>query len=239
LQCWNCEHFRNLQCKKRFCRNFNFRCSIGSSCSWSYRIFKTNSKASELTKSVTVPNKTTKPSPSSTTQSDETANWKTYTDKNIGFEIKYSPSWFAVNYGKYAASKLGTPDPNQKLLLLFGKGPEPKDIVPLTHSWGDLQINVSKKPFSDQELNKTGIEQGDVVEGQALNKRQYKVIHFAGIKANKKIQLTADLVEGNLGIAIIFNANEYGWLIIYPATDYNGNNDSIYDQILSTFKFTN
>jgi len=165
------------------------------------------------------------------------SNWKTTKNVQYGFQIEFPSSWFAVDYGKYPASKLGIPDPSEKLLLLFGRGLEPKDLPAFTHPWGNLQINITTKLFSEQELNKTGLEQGKIVNEQVQNKSQYKVIQFAGVKANKKIQLSADLVEGNLGTEIIFNSNGYGWLIDYPAVDYNGNNDPIYDQILSTFKF--
>lgn len=163
----------------------------------------------------------------------ETANWKTYTDKDLGFEISYPGGWYAVKH----VAKVGFPDLNRKLLLLFGEGPEPTEIQPLTHPWPDLNLEVSKIQFSSQELQKREIEQGAIIEGEPLNKQQYTPIEFMGIPANKKIQLTPELIDGNLGTRIIFNTKGYGWSFNYPAIDYQGNSDPIYDQILSTFKF--
>jgi len=165
---------------------------------------------------------TVSPSPAPTT--DPTANWKTYKNSKYGFEVQYPTDWYAKEY--------------QDFFLLFGKSPEPKELFPLIHPWPDLYIATSTTLLTEQELNKSNIEQGATIEGQSLNQRKYTVTTFAGVKANQRVGLSSGLVDSNQITQISFNHNNYGWTISYPNTDYKGNHLAIYDQILSTFKFT-
>lgn len=165
-----------------------------------------------------------------------TANWKTYRNEKYEFSVEYPPGWHVVDHN----NKYNPPDSNRLVFLLFGKG-TPPDYA-LTHPWRDLSIDVYKTPFSEKTINRNEITQYSQLNNDnsltEVDAMKFIPTQFMGLKANKKIQLAPDIIDGNLGINIYFNANGYGWDIHYPALDYQGNNDPIYDQILSTFKFT-
>ncbi len=154
--------------------------------------------------------------------SDPTANWKTYINKKYNFTVKYPPDWFVVF---------------QSDTLFFGEGPHPTSIPPLTHSWPYISISISNTMHSEEALQEVGIKQGATINNETLNKQEHFTTLFDGQKANKKIQLSPDLVEGNTGTTIIFNKDEHGWTIHIPAENYKGDINPTFEKILSTFKF--
>lgn len=122
------------------------------------------------------------PKQKGSTSSAVISGWETYQNPALGFEINYPQNWYVVEY----ESNVGTPNPEKVLTLLFDKDPKPEMIYPLTHPWHDLSIYVSKRLHTNEALNKTGVEQGAELEGEILNKQEFKTTNFAEVKANKK-----------------------------------------------------
>jgi len=161
------------------------------------------------------------PAPSPTTQqpsptSDETANWMTYRNQDLGFEFKYPKEWIVANEI--------CPDYSSDDLIILGN--KDNDCFAYGSLEGSYEFAIS---MSEQEydLNETiNGREGFVPTGE--------FIAISGVKAAKVYPITQAFYGR---IEIFLNHRSNGLMIVFPNIDYQGNYDSVYDQILSTFQF--
>lgn len=161
---------------------------------------------------------------------DETAKWKTYTNKEFNYEVKYPASWYAAGpYGGQAGYDC-LENPQGVTIIEFSKieltdcGFAADQLPPAE---ADVTIWVLNKPFTTDEIpTKNAL-------GEDVSKR----ITIAGEEATK-IAFTEKAERPNIqATRIYFNHAGRGYLIFLKQTDKKGNYDPIFDQILSTFKF--
>ena len=150
----------------------------------------------------------------------ETANWKTYTNINLGFSLKYPPevttSYVCSNTGMGGSNILGIKNPNEvdgtecyDFLAIWAKSTENSDLEHIVNKdkEGIIKQNVSTKCIVDN------YPLGDTALIVSCNgKRKYVLAYF--IKNNRVITILS-MAEGQKQM-------EY---------------EKISDQILSTFQF--
>lgn len=194
-----------------------------------------NSQLNQITKSNPTPTSIPTPSPTplptktSVKEGDPTANWKTYKNAEFGLEVKYPISWYIFE-DTY---------PNTFILLFDNKPISRKDISP--HPWHNLWVQINNEHHPNKVFTKTGTIKGDIIGGVEYDRLYILTIDFKGIPAIKSYPESESFagLEGGPSTGIYFNYLNYGWGIYYPNINYKGEYDPIYDQILSTFKFTN
>lgn len=169
----------------------------------------------------------TQPSPTPTP--DPTANWQTYANTQYGFSIKYPSSWKPYEY-----------KPGDQYLFDLGIIPNINDIMTRSpHSnprWG-LTITIFTSTFSEESLKQSRSDKpssGDTIYFSGYTSQP---ITFFGVPANKSYKIFSDVIP-DYDTNIALNNGKHGWVFGYPNTDFQGNHENIYDQILSTFKFT-
>jgi len=166
------------------------------------------------------------PSPTETPAEGDTANWKTYTNSTIGVEFKYPPDW-----------KITTSPNNSKMVLIVSSTvPTDKFGVPSDeNSPGYIRVIY----YVCEELSTKKNVPCDTFDQLTANTR-YDL-------QSKTIKETTVTVSGKQG-AQISGVSKYGGFrkfTFFPAGQfqqslitYHTDTETIYDQILSTFKFT-
>lgn len=162
----------------------------------------------QLSSGVQFATSVTSPTPAPTIK-DETANWKTCTSGQYSFSIKYPPPWDTTNCLVINSEKL--PD------------------SPRTHGFPGAII-ISVEPTS-----KPKDYIGDGFPADGYKKSEIKI---DGVTALKAISLSNSNSEGSYNTFITFAREPYRYHVDIPNKDSAGNHDEVYDQILSTFKFT-
>ena len=165
-------------------------------------------------------------SPIPTTTADPTANWKTYTNTKVGFELKYPdrypqpalPSGLATSPTIYAN---GTEDNTD---IIFGASSLDSidlSVFPFTGTIDQLKNDAAKSPIIISDANTTLIK--NVTVGGATA-QWYKVTP----------KITYPNNQNTDNIVIYFTGMGHGF-ILKTASNHN---EAEIDQILSTFKFT-
>ncbi len=177
-----------------------------------------------VTSETPIPTSVPSPSP------DETANWSVYKSSIFGFQLKYPPNWLVHEYPQDQHRVLN-------LAIIPNRGDTASSLqtnpnVRFTGT-GELDIEINTSMYDQSVLQKRGEDNPNLVGFK------YEPIIFMELQANKSYMLWTDIIPGEGSTNIQFNKNQYGWTINYPNTDFKGNHDSVYDQILSTFKITN
>lgn len=160
--------------------------------------------------------KTNQPEPSPVVQSqptptptpDITASWKTYTDDTYTFQIKYPTNWYT---GKQYSS------------IYINDKPIP--TIPLTHgipSAFSIQVTLIS---NSEEFNPTW-------------KNQRSQVIIDNVQGTKFVDLESSPALELLETRIIFDRSPYRYTILFPNQNEIGNHNEIFDQMLSTFKFT-
>lgn len=162
------------------------------------------------------------PSSSST---DQTANWKTYT--KLGYEIKYPQSSVVTEY---------SPDPSMPDLLSSTSTEIEVDnqstILFLVEVWKNLGVNITDTSSRDKWcslLQKELTGQLECNYGGNLPLMQvngYQSYQIAGGRDNSKVKV------------IYIPHNNYVYEISVPTEGVDGKQFPVSNQILSTFKFT-
>lgn len=154
-----------------------------------------------------------------TSATDETANWKTYTNEKYGFSFKYPGDWtYKTNAGT-------------ETLLTIGLFPPSKTEG--YEYFGDITINVENsngltlEDFAKEKnyASATEIEWNSTAESEPIN--------ISGVSGIKYPQIAGMMPST---ISIVKSGN-----YVYEIQDIKPSHqqDGIYDQILSTFEFTN
>jgi len=152
--------------------------------------------------------------------SAETANWKTYTNTQLGFSIKYPSSWFVYDNETPPCDKgiRGYLFVNKTALAdcFFG------DVLP-----ADFYVYVQPIPE-------------DPDYGPLPKSTKYDTFTSFEVAGEKGVvNITTEKSEGprrkEARVYVNHNSNQY--MISYPNLDFQGNHEQVFDQILSTFKF--
>lgn len=177
-----------------------------------------------------VTSETPVPTPVSSLFPDETANWPVYKNSTFGFQLKYPPNWLVHEQPKdqYRALDLSIIPNRGDTASSLQANPNVKFA-----GTGELNIEINTTIHDQSVLQKKGEDSPNLVGFK------YEPIIFMELQANKSYMLWTDTIPGEGSTNIRFNKKQYGWTINYPNTDFKGNHDSVYDQILSTFKFIN
>lgn len=167
-------------------------------------------------------------SPAPTKQADETATWKTYTDIYYGglFSIKYPPAWKA------------RPDDLNK--YIFFESPDYKgnlgEGMIINISVSDTKQNDIEQWFSDYRSHAKGPESTRIFE------ETLKRIRVGGVPA---LQYDISLQARETTTSFIKNNKLFHISSLWPNANLIDNKQIMdaqtktYNQILSTFKFTN
>jgi hypothetical protein len=157
---------------------------------------------------------------------DPTANWKTYSNSQYGFEFKYP----ANIYVRSDASDIFSAGSTKLPLELGGAVPEGqvegKDFVTKGYSIGvfprakkDLVIDITKSVPNEYTSTKLNLS----------NITAYRIEDIGGVSAGPEVYLESPLMSDKY---IVFNYD-------YSSVNIDGVNvEQLANQILSTFKFT-
>lgn len=165
--------------------------------------------------------------PTSSSNPDETANWKTYTDTKQKFSIKYPPAWtvFPNIVGGIipgfdgtiinSANKL---EPHGEILAEEGQAGISINVVGTDKLTNETLLNYHKRKFSSPDKG------GNDYTETTLNT----------IPAIKHVRTTTEPDSGQ----IIYLVSNREWVYWLNVSVHNTSYQKIVDQILSTFKFT-
>lgn len=167
--------------------------------------------------------KTAQVTPTATPASNATATWKTYTSSKVGVEFKYPPTWTA----KF--------DPNWALTVFLDN--HPFEIIPQSEP-PSTSISIA---FNEQgNIGERSFRETTLAQGQQnieklfdQNTIRIKLLTIGGKDA---VQITGQgtgMLSGYLEYTLIQMDNK---LLIIELK--NQNFENIYQQLLSTFKFT-
>jgi len=158
---------------------------------------------------------------------DETANWKTYTNTEFGYEIKYPVKWFIQGpYGGQAGYDCTLVTSGVATIIELSRT-ELNDCgfvaEQLPPSEAEITILANKVPYEDI-YNILGPS-----ERVTINQIPFAKYKFTESSELPNVQATR----------LYTNKNGMGYLIFIKQSDKLGSYEPLYDQILSTFKFTN
>jgi len=147
-------------------------------------------------------------------QVDETANWKTYTNSQLGFSIKYPPGWFVYD----------------------------NEIPPCVGSIGNfvfinkVELTECYLPIELLPVDFYIFEKGTYYPLPQSNEYDtYTPIEIAGEEGVLNIRTEKSEGPRRLDTKIYVHHNNFGYEISFPNVDFKGNHDQTYDRMLSTF----
>lgn len=172
-----------------------------------------------------VPSPTLNPSPAPT-GIDETTTWKTYTNKKLGVEFKYPSDWYLLEL----------PDADLSVFLNDSPMKATQTDAPLGPIY--IGLNVCMNTVTEQKYPCTKSITESVSNLQSIFSKdslQIKEINISGKRGTQVygIVTSGQPYEGVYMKQSFLPLNDYQILITLNRKDW----DSIYAQILSTFKF--
>ena len=182
----------------------------------------------ELVTTKTTPEPTTEPVATDSSEVDPTANWKAYTDKNGKFSFKYPSSLLLKVFD------------NNSLILSVNDGPDR-----IYHEFRVNQYVIPEGKTLYQFVYDGGV--GDNYGKNYLESNRVSLtFKDSTINSSYKVLEPSEWPSGNgTFIKFLQNKNMLIWFSLEPYNSggtpipYEKENIAIYNQILSTFKFTN
>lgn len=179
--------------------------------------------------------------PTSTVIATPTEKWKSYTNTEIGYSLNYPNDWDTVQLPEDSTYNEYT---NWTIFKIKNESVKPDEILRL---WKDVNalnpsgfhIIVLNAPFPDYQIQTT-----KTICEECVSRFSRNIISIDGEPANEVVasfpnptQLPGIEETSKPYTYIILNHNNLGWVLAYPHSDFYGNHEGIYDQILSTFRF--
>lgn len=179
----------------------------------------------------------TQSSPTPTSTPDETANWKTYVDSDNKFSVKYPPNLIVVGGAFYKKDDFERAKPAGPAADDFLENYLARITVTTYTSRFEAYYNALEnsivKGYSDTILKKY------VIDG-------YKAIEYGYDKQKKEedIKEQEEALRSGASVTMIYfekglMINRKGTIIEISTLSYYGDFKNTFDQILSTFQFTN
>lgn len=140
--------------------------------------------------------------------SDQTANWKTYTNQKFHYSLEYPSTWYIGEQSDITYIS-----------------PESVPTIPLTHGL----------PSAMQIFAKEGLLEDQIVPSW---KHTIKNTVIDGVTGQSLIDLEPSKFDGVMRTSITIKNDSFVYSIIFSNTDKDGSHNSVFDQILSTLKFT-
>lgn len=154
---------------------------------------------------------------------DETAGWKTYTNSELGYELKYPPNWKSVTDCKFGTTCFSSENFEQTVNEA-GEG----GGFYITKKGGLFSISTSSKD-DVMDLNSYCHPGGPLLISSCVDTK------LEGIDAKKRVLNIQDGTEYATEIGTLTNK-----FLVILGQNYSSQSDKkILDQILSTFKFVN
>jgi len=179
-------------------------------------------KKEEPKQTTTTTTKTATPS----AQKDETAGWKVYSDTDARFSIKYPDNWYYNDFKKYTRDNCKKEPGIVGGIVLSSTEKDLKCVIGVRGPTG--------KVLADFEVQVLDEEWGDIeVLTQMGGKAE--MITIDGVGAAKYITSVGE--PGCACTRIYFDKSGRGYYVEFVNKDSKGNHDSVYDNILSTFRF--
>ncbi len=177
---------------------------------FAYQTTKLTQQLTQLEKTLAQPTPTPTIS-SSPTATDETANWQTYTNNNLGFAFKFPSDYFKYqkdsNSGVYLAPSKGT----------GGNGPK---FLEATDLWFEVNTETSIDLLPNTPYTQVTI-------GGVTGKKY--TTSFAAVAGDVTVyQYLGTVMKNNH----LFSITLSSW-----SADTHKKSENLFDQILSTFKF--
>jgi len=167
---------------------------------------------------VTTPSTSTS---TTTTTADSTADWKTYADSANGFSIKYPGEWLVKQQDGSVRIQNKTGD-------IYASNEGVKNVGKIQGSYVEITVSIKTSSQTLSEYLKANIDSGakyvDVAVGQ-----------YTGLKLTEPTGLTG----GNIVINVASRNKVVGLNLNISEDSELDNSTTIYNQMLSTFKFTN
>ena len=161
---------------------------------------------------------------------DPTTDWMTYTNKKHGYLIRHPNDWLVYNEEKWESdNEVSLCNPAASGLMENSSILSRKDLgrcvgFYVWESWpGEFIINFNEERWSNFPY--------------ILGKEKGEIIEISGITAVKYPFTEKSELPRKQATRIYINYSGKGYFIEFLQTDKEGNYDSVYDQILSTFKF--
>ena len=154
---------------------------------------------------------------------DITANWKTYTNKALGFSFSY-PQELSYLYDQFGFNHPDNPEGNLLLQNYDGSKPRKNQAI-------DFQMVVEAYKSSDRVTLDKYVKDPNKVWNQS------GVQTFTDIILDNEPSLKGLAIQKNEKVPTIWISHKGYILTIYLETP-KSTNASLFDQILSTFKFT-
>ena len=142
-------------------------------------------------------------------KADETASWKTYTDDQYKFSIQYPDVWYADKHGD---------------MVYIDSKPIPS--MGLTHGIA-TSLSIFIKSASKAEILRSN-ENIEVFDTS-----------IAGIKGQKIVSIKPSNIDGTFETTYNLITKQFNYMLSFRNNDAQGTHNIVFDQILSTFKFTN
>jgi len=188
---------------------------------------------------VTPPTRQSTPSAKKATPSakkDETADWKTYTNAQNKYSLRYPPTWILDDRGPFDPGCAGEPPYQDVVDLFIHNDPNLKCVPISTHGYQLFNIMLGK-PYALRKYpvgSKRGCEGAEeVAAGVTDITTKIKIDTVEAIKITRNYNNCVGYVANT---NILFNHNNRGFYIGIPVNN-DGTSDRIYDLIVSTFKF--
>lgn len=156
----------------------------------------------------------------STPQTSATEDWKTYSNQELGFSIKYPGNWFVYD-NQIEPCKGNIPG------YLFVNQIKITECIFADVPPADLIVYVQKIP---EDPNYGPLPKSNEYD-------TYKSYDIAGEKGVINIRTEKSEGPRRMETSVYVNHKEPQYRLSYPNKDYLGSHDQIYNQILSTFKF--